>query len=84
MQQSHTGLGIDLASVASSCGFAHADCLYQLEEVDKLCKTLLEATSGPRLYVLKIVATNLPRSLPPRDATHIKTRFRKHLGLETC
>ena len=38
-------------------------------------------TSGPRLYVIKVEAENLPRSLPPRDATYIKNRFRGYLGL---
>ena len=84
MQQSHTGLGIDLAAVAGSCGFADTDCLHSIEEVDELCIKLQQTASGPRLYVLKIDASNLPRSLPPRDATYIKTRFRKHLGLEPC
>jgi len=84
MQQSHTGMGIDLAAVARSCGFVHTDCLHNIEQVDELCNTLRQATSGPRLYVLKINANNLPRSLPPRDATYIKNRFRKHLGFGPC
>jgi hypothetical protein len=32
------------------------------------------------LYVIKVKAENLPRSLPPRDAIHLKNRFRSHLG----
>jgi len=84
MQQSHTGMGIDLAAVAKSCGFAQTGLLKTIEEVDELCNTLRTAASGPRLFVLKIEAKNLPRSLPPRDATFIKTRFRKHLGLQPC
>ncbi|RUU53568.1 aldehyde dehydrogenase, partial [Mesorhizobium sp. M2C.T.Ca.TU.002.02.1.1] len=39
---------------------------------------------GPRLFVLKITAENLPRSLPPRDAVAVKNRFRAHLGFATC
>lgn len=84
MQQSHTGRGIDLASVASACGFADTGLLTSPAEVDGLCETLQTPAAGPRLYVLKIVAENLPRSLPPRDATFIKTRFRAHLGLQPC
>jgi len=84
MQQSHTGRGIDLAAVAKSCGFAQAEQLHTIEEVNELCNTLQEPAKGPRLFVLKIEAKNLPRSLPPRDATYIKTRFRKYLGLEPC
>jgi len=84
MQQSHTALGIDLAAVAKASGFAQTDCLYSIEEVETLCTTLQQSAIGPRLFVLKIEAENLPRSLPPRDATYIKTRFRKHLGFEPC
>ena len=58
--------------------------LTDLDEVDELCQKLAEPAKGPRLFVLKIEAKNLPRSLPPRDATYIKTRFRAHLGLQPC
>ncbi len=84
MQASHTGKGINLAAVAGACGFAQARELRDLTEVDALCTELRQPSPGPRLFVLKIKAENLPRSLPPRDATFIKTRFRAHLGLATC
>ena len=84
MQASHTGTGINFAAVAGACGFAQARELRDLIEVDALCIELLQPSPGPRLFVLKIKAENLPRSLPPRDATFIKTRFRTHLGLATC
>lgn len=84
MQSSHTGRGIALDKVAAACGFADARELRVLEEVDALCERLREPAEGPRLFVLKIAAENLPRSLPPRDATHVKNRFRRHLGLATC
>jgi len=80
MQDSHTGKGIDLAAVAASCGFEKTAVLNKLDEVDGLCQALQQPAQGPRLYVLKIAAKNLPRSLPPRDATFIKNRFRLHLG----
>jgi len=84
MQDSHTGMGIDIAAVAAASGFDAARTLSTLEQVDDLCKELAAPASGPRLYVLKIEAKNLPRSLPPRDATYIKTRFRAYLGLQPC
>lgn len=84
MQGSHTGQGIDLSQVAAACGFAETGLLQSLEEVDALCDRLGQAATGPRLFVLKIKAENLPRSLPPRDATYIKTRFRDHLGFAPC
>jgi len=80
MQDSHTGLGIDLSAVASACGFAKSEEIRSLENVGALCNELKKPTNGPRLFVLKVEAKNLPRSLPPRDATYIKNRFRAYLG----
>lgn len=84
MQQSHTGRGIALDRVAEATGFAETAELRAVEEVDLLCERLRKPAEGPRLFVLKIKAENLPRSLPPRDATFIKNRFRAHLGFSTC
>ena len=84
MQDSHTGMGINLSTVAASCGFAVTRTITSLQGVDALCKELQSPPDGPRLFVLKIEAKNLPRSLPPRDATYIKTRFRAHLNLNPC
>ncbi|PHQ66242.1 MAG: aldehyde dehydrogenase [Sneathiella sp.] len=84
MQSSHTGQGIDLSKIAEACGFAKTDQLMELDEVNELCEALKEPAGGPRLFVLKVKAENLPRSLPPRDATYTKNRFRAHLGLPTC
>jgi len=84
MQESHTGMGVNLATVASATGFDAAQTLTTLDELDVLCKKLTQPASGPRLFVLKIESKNLPRSLPPRDATFIKTRFRSFLGLQPC
>ena len=84
MQDSHTGKGLDLAMIASASGFTVSRTLHTMVELDELCSELTKPASGPRLYVLKIEAKNLPRSLPPRDATYIKTRFRNHLGLLPC
>ncbi len=80
MQSSHTGHGIDFSQVAAACGFAQTGLLRSLEEVEALCETLRTPAEGPRLFVLKINSEDLPRSLPPRDATFIKNRFRAHLG----
>ena len=84
MQESHTGRGINLTAVAAACGFAETGQLRHLGEVDQLCEVLRVRATGPRLFVLKVTAENLPRSLPPRDAVFIKTRFRAHLGLTPC
>ena len=84
MQTSHTGRGIALHKIAEATGFAETGELHSLAEVDDLAARLRRPATGPRLFVLKIKAENLPRSLPPRDAVFIKNRFRAHLGLETC
>jgi thiamine pyrophosphate-dependent acetolactate synthase large subunit-like protein len=84
MQDSHTGKGISLASVAAACGFERTGTFTDLARVDELCAGLQRAGRGPGFFVFRIAAENLPRSLPPRDATFVKTRFRAHLGLCPC
>jgi thiamine pyrophosphate-dependent acetolactate synthase large subunit-like protein len=81
MQRSHTGCGLDLAAVASACGFAETDVAADLPAIEALREKLRRPAQGPRLFVLKVDAENPPRSLPPRDAVLLKNRFRAHLGL---
>ena len=81
MQASHTGRGIAFDKIAAAAGFAETGVISTLDEVAGLTERLRAKAEGPRLFVLKIEAKNLPRSLPPRDATFVKTRFRAHLGL---
>jgi thiamine pyrophosphate-dependent acetolactate synthase large subunit-like protein len=83
MQQSHTGRGLDLDKVAAACGFAETLTVSDLAGVEMVRARLDQPTNGPRLYVVKVKAENLPRSLPPRDAVFVKNRFRAHLGLAT-
>jgi hypothetical protein len=80
MQMSHTGHGLDLAAIAGACGFATAATLHTLDEVSALAPSLNDDAAGPRLFVIKVSAENLPRSMPSRDAVFIKNRFRAHLG----
>ena len=81
MQPSHTGLGLDLAAIAAASGYAEARAISDIEGVEQLAGGLMQQSSGPRFYAVKVAAENLPRSLPPRDAVHIKNRLRGHLGL---
>lgn len=83
MQLSHTGKGLSLAKVAAACGFAEAEDVRDIESVRRIRKRLHEAMGGPRFIVLKVKPENLPRSLPPRDAVHLKNRFRAALGFPT-
>jgi len=82
MQTSHTGFGLQLERVADACGFAECSLATQLDEVANIRLGLRRKVDGPRLHVVKVRAENPPRSLPPRDAVHIKNRIRQHLGLE--
>ena len=81
MQQSHTGFGVNLAEVAAVCGFAETATLSSLSEVQSLAARVMKPAEGPRLFVVKVAADNPARSLPSRDAVHVKNRFRAHLGL---
>lgn len=81
MQKSHTGLGLDLARIAAACGFAESLLIEDLAGVEAVRLRLQQAADGPRFYVIKVEAETLPRSLPPRDAIHLKNRFRSHLGM---
>jgi thiamine pyrophosphate-dependent acetolactate synthase large subunit-like protein len=80
MQRSHTGLGIDLASIARAAGFAGAVTVTDQAGLESAAQSIRERASGPRLYVVKVRPENLPRSLPPRDGVHLKNRLRTHLG----
>ena len=81
MQTSHTGRGLDLAAVASACGFSETAAVKDMAGVEELRRRLHRRAEGPRLFVLKVEPENPPRSLPPRDAVFPKNRFRAHLGL---
>ena len=80
MQRSHTGLGLDLASIAGAAGFAGAVTVTDQAGLESAAQSIRERASGPRLYVVKVKPENLPRSLPPRDGVHLKNRLRTHLG----
>jgi len=80
MQSSHTGQGLDLARVARAMGFTEAETVRDEDGVEGLARAIPKVSSGPRLYVVRIKPDSPPRSLPPRDAVHIKNRLRAHLG----
>lgn len=84
MQTSHTGFGLRLDEVASACGFPRVDHAVTMDDVGALHDLLHGPQTGPHLAVVSVKAENLPRSLPPRDAVHIKNRFRATLGFTTA
>jgi thiamine pyrophosphate-dependent acetolactate synthase large subunit-like protein len=81
MQKSHTGHGIEIAKIAEACGI-EARIAKSLAEVEAMRACLRRKARGARLYVVKVRPENPPRSLPPRDAVHLKNRLRGHLGLK--
>lgn len=80
MQESHTAHGVDIAKVAEACGFASTATIASMTEIVALALTLRQPAPGPRLWAIKVSTVAVPRSLPSRDAVHIKNRLRAHLG----
>lgn len=81
MQLSHTGRGIDIAAIAAACGFTRTGTLTDLDQVHEARRSFGKLNAGLQLYVIKVRAENVARSLPPRDAVYLKNRFRAQLGL---
>ena len=79
MQLSHAGYGINLADVASACGFPGVQTIQDQAGVDTLADSL-NAAEHLQFADIRIKAENLPRVLPPRDGVYVKNRFRNSLG----
>jgi len=78
MQATHTAYGVDLAAVAKACGFARSTVVTNMDEVTRLRDDVHKA-AGPLFAQVKVADEKLPLVLPPRDATHLKNRFREAL-----
>jgi thiamine pyrophosphate-dependent acetolactate synthase large subunit-like protein len=78
MQASHTGRGVDLAAIARGASFPLATTVSTADEIDKWLPAI-HGESGPVLTVVKIAASQPPVSVPLRDGTQIKHRFREAL-----
>lgn len=81
-QPTATGLGTDLAAVATACGFPVAATVRTEAEAAGLGDLLLRRP-GPVMAVAKVVDETLPMAVPPRDGGYLKTRFRSGLLGET-
>ncbi len=78
MQATHTAHGIDLAVIASGCGFKRSETIREMEGVEAL-RVRLKARQGPLFAQIKIAAGTPPRVMPPRDGALLKNRFRAAL-----
>lgn len=78
MQATHTAHGVDLAAIASACGFAATETIRELAGVEAL-RARLKGRGGPIFAQVKIAADNPPLVLPPRDGSLLKNRFRAAL-----
>jgi thiamine pyrophosphate-dependent acetolactate synthase large subunit-like protein len=78
MQTTHTASGVDLAAMASGCGFRRASIVRTPEEFEAARPDLL-AGSGPVFAQIKVAAEKVPLVLPPHDGVELRDRFRKAL-----
>lgn len=77
-QFSHTGLGADLAAVATACGWRTSVTARDMDEVASLRPRLRREAM---FAVLRISAEEKQRHLPPRDGGYLADRFRRALGV---
>jgi thiamine pyrophosphate-dependent acetolactate synthase large subunit-like protein len=75
MQATHTAHGVDLAGIATACGFPLTGTLREEAEV-AAALPLVRTAPGPVLHVAKVRAEPLPFALPPKDGAYLKDRFR--------
>jgi thiamine pyrophosphate-dependent acetolactate synthase large subunit-like protein len=80
-QHSHTGLGTDLAAVASACGWPSVAVARDMDEVEAL---RIRLRREMLFAVLRISPAELPRHLPPRDGALLKDRFHRSSGIASA
>ncbi|MDP1717271.1 MAG: thiamine pyrophosphate-dependent enzyme [Burkholderiales bacterium] len=78
MQPAHTGRGVDLAGMAKAAGFASATTIYSAPQL-KAWIPKLHSAPGPVFASVKITTNPVPMTLPLRDGTVIRHRFREAL-----
>lgn len=78
MQETHTGHGVDLAGMAAAAGFTDTSTVYTKKDLEAALPTLMD-TAGPVFVDIKVTTDPVPMTLPPRDGTWIKHRFRENL-----
>lgn len=78
MQATHTAHGVDLAAVARGCGFKDVRVVWRDSGLGA-ARRALRSGDGPVLVQFKVVPEKLPLTLPPREGTLLKARFRRAL-----
>jgi thiamine pyrophosphate-dependent acetolactate synthase large subunit-like protein len=76
MQRTHTASGVDLAGVARSCGFAHAETVRTESELERLAHAAY-AAPGPFFAAIKVSPAPTTIELAPRDGPGLRDRFRR-------
>jgi len=80
MQQSHTGMGVDLCGVALACGLERASRVSTEVELQSVVRRY--AQTGTLGFVQVKVDPETPsRVMPTRDAVENKIDFRRALGV---
>lgn len=76
MQETHTGHGVDLPGMAAAAGFGEAATVWTKKELEAAIPLLYE-TKGPVFVAVKVNTDAVPMTLPMRDGTAIRARFRE-------
>jgi len=78
-QTSHTGYGLSLVEIASTCGFDWCREITDMSAVESLLERI-HTNEGMTFATVKVNTEELERVLPPRDGALISTRFRTSIG----
>ncbi len=78
MQPTHASRGVDLAGVASACGFRSATTVTGRDELSEAIPRMMQE-AGPVFFDIKVTTQRYPLSIRLRDGAHIKNRFRESL-----
>ncbi|CAN0420467.1 unnamed protein product [Discosporangium mesarthrocarpum] len=76
MQETHTGHGVDLPGMAAAAGFGETATVWTKKDLEAAIPLLYE-TKGPVFVAVKVNTDAVPMTLPMRDGTAIRARFRE-------
>jgi thiamine pyrophosphate-dependent acetolactate synthase large subunit-like protein len=83
-QVSHSGLGVDLGSVARSVGIANVQTVDTKDGLAHARSAIGAITNGPRFVTIRISNEEKARALPARDGAFLKSRLRAYIGHPVC